>query len=400
MVTPHKQCILYADCFSGISGDMFVGALLNAGLPIEKLRESLKLLALEGYEVSSAPDRTTAIAATNFSVICHQKQHPHRRLQDIQKLIQASSLSDPIQQMSIRIFTILAEAEAAVHGTTIDEIHFHEVGAIDSIIDIVSTAIGLDYLGIDSCTCSPLPMPSGWVPCEHGQLPLPAPAVSELTRNMPVYGVDHKTELVTPTGAAIVKTIASDFGPMPKMVPARVGYGAGKKTLPGGHPNLLRLIIGRHHPSNEYQEVIITETNIDNWSPERIPYLYEKLFEHGALDVVIIPIQMKKSRPGFTVQVISSPADSWELQKTILCETSAIGLRFRKEQRWTLPREYGVIPSQWGEIKAKLIHSPNGSRLTPEYEECRRIAIQYGLPLDAVYKEILTLSPETFKPTP
>jgi hypothetical protein len=399
MATSHKHTTLYADCFSGISGDMFVGALLNAGLPFAKLRDDLALLGLQSYEITSTADLTNSIAATNFSVVCTEKPHTHRKLQDIHNLITASPLAEGVKQTALRIFTTLAEAEATVHGTTMDKIHFHEVGAIDSIIDIVGAAIGLDYFRVGACTCSPLPMPSGWVHCDHGQLPLPAPAVSELSRNMPVFGVDLKTELVTPTGAAIIKTIAADFGPMPKMVPAQVGYGAGKKKLPGGQPNLLRLIIGQPHANNQCQEVVITETNLDDWSPERVPYLYEKLFERGALDVVVIPIQMKKSRPGFTVQVISSPADAWELQKILLSETSAIGLRFRKEQRWTLPREYGVIPSQWGEIKVKLIQSPSGARLTPEYEECRRIAIGHALPLDTVYNEIQTLPLDTFKPT-
>lgn len=398
MPTSHKKNLLYLDCFSGISGDMFIGALLSAGLPFAKLQEDLALLPLDGYELSSKDDQKEAIAATNFSVQQTKTDHSHRNLADIQNLILSSQLSNSVQQKAIAIFTTLARAEAAVHGTTVDAVHFHEVGAVDSIIDIVGAAIGLDYFMVESCTCSPLPMPSGWVHCDHGQLPLPAPAVSELSKEIPVYGVELKTELVTPTGAAIIKTIATDYGPMPKMVPVYVGYGAGDKKLADGQPNLLRIVIGQSHKSDEFQDIIVTETNLDDWSPERVPYLIEKLFAQGALDVVIIPIQMKKNRPGFTVQVISSLAHSWEMQTTLLTETSAIGLRFRKEQRWTLPREHGVIPTKWGEIKAKRIHTPNGMRLSPEFEDCRRIASHNSVPLDSVYNEVLMQPIDTFKP--
>lgn len=398
MTASPTNTTLYTDCFSGISGDMFIGALLNAGLPFDTLREGLKLLDLEGYELSASPAKST-IAATLFSVRDHRdKNHPHRNLQSIVKIIESSRLAPHIVQQAVQIFTTLARAEATVHGTTVEAIHFHEVGAVDSIIDVVGAAIGLDYFGISAVYCSPLPMPSGWVQCEHGRLPLPAPAVAELTKDIPVYGVEQTMELVTPTGAALVKTLAKSFGPMPPMTPTHVGYGSGSRVLPNGQPNLLRVIIGRTHQAKEAQEIMVTETNLDDCPPERIPYLLEKLFSKRALDASLTPIQMKKGRPGFTLQVISSAADAWELQRTILQESSAIGLRYRLEQRWTLAREIGTVSSPWGQVQAKLIHGPDADRLTPEFEDCRRVAMELGIPLDQVYATISSQPPTAFRP--
>jgi len=306
----------------------------------------------------------------------------------IRQIIQSSTLAPSIQDKAQAIFTQLAEAEARGHGCPVDEVHFHEIGGLDALVDIVGAAIGLDYLGIGRLVCSPLPMPRGWVACAHGALPLPAPAVLEILHNVPVYGVDLAEELVTPTGAAILKATAAAFGPMPAMVLRQVGYGAGGHKRADGLPNLLRLVIGNEGNSGEAQTVQVVETNLDDWSPEGFPYLAEQLFALGALDVVLIPIQMKKGRPGFLLQVITDEAHSLAIKRCMLTDTTAIGLRFRTEQRLTLPRAMITVATQWGPIMAKQVETPAGPVVTPEYEECRRVAKEHGLPLRQVYAEV------------
>ena len=391
-----QHTIAYIDCFSGISGDMFLGALLDAGLPEKKLRSQLSLLGLDGYTLSVGKKNCGAIAATTIRVQTTEK-HPHRTLTDIRQLITASTLAGTIKETALAIFSLLAEAEAKVHGRPEDTIHFHEVGGIDAIIDIVGAAIGLEALNVTRLHCAPLPMPSGWVQCAHGLLPLPAPAVCELLQGIPTYGVELSQELVTPTGAAIVKTLASDFGPMPTMTMTGVGYGAGSQELPNGQPNLLRLVIGTARIAAESQEVEVIETHLDDWSPETFPYLSEQLFALGALDVALIPIQMKKGRPGFLLRVICDRAAALAAKECIFSETTAIGLRFRTEQRWTLPRETGTIPTRWGEVRVKKVTTPAGKVLTPEYEDCRRVAISHHVPIKEVYAEVGRTEHEKFK---
>ncbi|MDP2104394.1 MAG: LarC family nickel insertion protein, partial [Desulfobulbaceae bacterium] len=245
-------------------------------------------------------------------------------------------------------------------------------------------------------TCSPLPMGRGSVKSSHGVLPLPAPAVCELVKGVPIYGVDVEMELVTPTGAAIVKACAREFGPLPAMTIVKVGHGAGSKQRPDGQANLLRLMIGEATAASEAQEVIVIETNLDDWSPETYPFLCERLFARGALDVALVPIQMKKGRPGFIIQVIASPVHAYGLRQTLLCETSAIGVRFRREERHTLPRRLGVIPTSFGDVKVKQIDMPVGRRITPEYEDCRRIALEVGVPIAEVYRAVISQPLDAF----
>jgi len=231
-------------------------------------------------------------------------------------------------------------------------------------------------------------MPRGWVRCAHGLLPLPAPAVCELLQGAPTYGVELEQELVTPTGAALVKGLAASYGPMPPMTMTGVGYGAGSQELRNGQPNLLRLVLGTARTAAEAQEVEVVETHLDDWSPETFPYLSERLFFLGALDVALIPIQMKKGRPGFLLRVISDRAASLAVKECIFSETTAIGLRFRTEQRWTLPRENGTVPTRWGPVRVKKAAIPAGEVLTPEYEDCKRVAVAHGVPIKAVYAEV------------
>jgi hypothetical protein len=391
-----RHAIAYIDCFSGISGDMFLGALLDAGLPLSELQDQLALLGLDHYTLKVGKKNCGAITATALAVQTTET-HPHRSWKDIRRLITTSRLADQVKESSLAIFSLLAAAEAKVHGWPADEVHFHEVGGIDSIIDIVGAAIGLAVLNISSFHCAPLPMPRGWVQCAHGLLPLPAPAVCELLQGVPTYGVELSQELVTPTGAAIVKGLSPNYGPMPPMIITRVGYGAGSQELANGQPNLLRLFLGTARIPVESQEVEVIETHLDDWSPETFPYLSERLFALGALDVALIPIQMKKGRPGFLLRVISDRAASLALKECVLSETTAIGLRFRTEQRWTLPRESGTVPTRWGEVRVKKVSTPAGEVLTPEYEDCKRVAVAHSVPLKEVYAEVGRAEHATFK---
>lgn len=376
---------------------MFLGALLDAGLPLNVLTETLGQLDLDGYQLLCQPTtRHASIHGTQLQVKVAGKP-PARDWQAIRELLLTSRLAAAIKARAIAIFQVLAAAEAKVHGCPIDHVHFHEVGAVDSIIDIVGAAIGLDYFQVARLTSAPLPLASGWVQTAHGPLPLPAPAVCEILKETPVYGVAMDMELVTPTGAAIIKACASEFGPWPTMTISRVGYGAGSKSRPDGQPNLLRLIIGEACLGTEAQQVTIIETNLDDWSPETFPFLSEQLFAHGALDVALIPIQMKKGRPGFTIQIIAPPAQAFPLQQLLLTETSAIGLRFRQEQRRTLPRRLGTIPTPAGEVKVKLVETPAGPRMTPEYEDCRRLALERGMAITEIYRLVAAQPPDNFR---
>ncbi len=376
----------FLDCFSGISGDMMLGALLDCGVPAEVLHDNLARLHLDGWEIDISSAESHGLKSTRIDVRTNEK-HPRRTLADIASIIESSGLSGLVKQRSMAVFRTLAEAEADIHGCSVQEIHFHEVGAVDAIIDIVGTAILLESLQVSKIICSPLPMPSGWVECSHGNLPLPAPATCKILQSTPVYGVDCDTELVTPTGAALVKTLSHEFGRLPPMTLQNTGYGAAGSTL-CDRPNLLRILIGTTEQVDEAQTVVVTECNLDDWSPEGFPYLYEKLFELGALDVSLSPLQMKKGRPGFLLQVISDLTKAVTLQQCILSETTAIGLRYRKEQRVTLPRSQCRVNTRWGKIIAKRVETPSGTAVYPEYEECRKIALHNNVPLQAVYLEV------------
>jgi len=387
--------IAYADCFSGISGDMFLGALLDAGLKLEDLQAELARLDLPDFTIKSSREKDHSIAATR--VIIESRETEARTWKDIRSLIDQSGLGHHVKEKSLKTFVCLAEAEARIHGIRPEDVHFHEIGGVDSIIDIVGTIIGLDLLGLDEIITSPLPMPRGWVRCGHGMLPLPSPAVCEILNDVPVYGTSIDMELVTPTGAALVKTLSRDFGDFPAMSISRTGYGAGSNKLPGGFPNLFRLVIGYEQKVEEIREVEVIETNLDDWSPEGYPYLIEQLFSAGALDVTLQPAHMKKGRPGFVLSIIADPAHSWEIKKCVLDETTSIGLRFRREKRITLPRELGTVNTLWGKVMVKLVETPSGAVLYPEYEDCRRLALENKVPLKDVYAAVTRCSPDEFE---
>jgi len=379
----------YLDCFSGISGDMLLGALLHSGVDTDYLKSELEKLQLPGLTFSVAPHKDCSISSCKVS-IDQSKRQDLRTLPTINKLLEESGLSPTVISRSLNIFTLLGRAEAKVHGIELNKVHFHEVGALDTIVDIVGAVIGFKHLGIGRIICSPLPSSHGFVQCDHGRLPLPAPAVCELLQGVPTYGVDLAQELVTPTGAALACGLSDAFGPLPAMTIETTGYGAGSQTLTNGQPNLLRLIIGTEQDVAEIQQIEVIETNLDDWRSEGFPYLCELLFKRGALDVTLTPIQMKKGRPGYTLQVISSPACRQQIQETIFSETSAIGLRFRTESRRTLTRKQVFVETPWGKILAKEVTGTDRVTIYPEYEECRKIADKHKVSLQEVYHAVQT----------
>ncbi len=383
----HKT-IAYADCFSGVSGDMFLGALLHSGLSLEKLEKELDKLKLPGLSLTYSSVTLCGIGACKVEIGGGSAENQYRHLSAIRSILENSDLDEAIIRTSIDIFTLLAKAEAKVHDIDIEKVHFHEVGAIDTIVDIVGTVAGFRHLGITQLYTSPIPMPRGFVRCAHGKLPLPAPAVAEILQDVPSYGVDIDCELVTPTGAALLKVLTTEYRTMPPMIIKSAGYGAGSSTLPDDQPNLFRLFVGLDAKVAEYQQVEVIETNLDDWVPEGFPHLCDILFAGGALDVNLTPIQMKKGRPGFQLQVICPPHLTQEIMSILFRETTTIGARFRKEKRQTLPREIIQVNTPWGQLAAKKVVTPGGVRIYPEYEECRRIAEQYNVALQKVYDAV------------
>ncbi len=378
----------YFDCFSGISGDMLLGALVDCGLDVNRLRSTLAALPLEPWDLAVNRCTRRGIGATAVTVTSPSGQ-TLRTLDDITAMLDQSSLQQPVIEQSLRVLRRLAQAEAHVHDISIEQIHFHEIGAIDTIIDIVGVVWGLQELGIRSVSCSPLPLARGFVSCAHGNLPLPAPAVCELLRDIPVVGCASDRELVTPTGAALVAELADTFGPLPAMRLLKTGYGAGSAEGEPLCPNLLRLFIGRQTTPEEPQRIEVIETHLDDWHTEGFPLLCERLFAQRALDVSLTPMQMKKGRPGFCLRVIVAPAHSAAIKELILNETSAIGLRFRTEERMTLPRRAVSIATRWGAITAKEVQTPSGTRVYPEYEACRRVAEAHRVPLERIYRDVV-----------
>jgi uncharacterized protein (TIGR00299 family) protein len=393
-LTPSTQPgkIAYADCFSGISGDMFLAALLDAGLDENLLRQELAKLTLGPFDLTITTSKPSGIKATKVEISTRTDQQ-FRNLATILEILQASDLEPKIIDQAGSVFKALAGAEARVHDLPIDTIHFHELGAIDTIIDVVGVIIGLHYLKIERLISSPLPWVHGFVDCAHGRLPLPAPAVCELLRGVPVYAVDLTQELVTPTGAALLTTLSQGFGPLPDMIIENSGYGAGNHILPHRQPNLLRLIIGREAPETiEAQTVEVIETHLDDWNSEGFPYLCELLLRQGALDVSLTPMLMKKGRPGQQLRVLCHPAHGMVLKQTILSETTALGLRFRTEQRLTLEREQVLVDTPWGRIAAKKVQTPAGTMIYPEYEACKKIAESAQIPLQQVYRAVTSVA--------
>jgi pyridinium-3,5-bisthiocarboxylic acid mononucleotide nickel chelatase len=471
--------IAYLECFSGISGDMFLGALLDAGVPPEVFTRTVEALGVDARLEISRVDRS-GISATKVDVIAagekelpreefwekalstqqsalspatassgthsheHEREHAqahshtppraavphehghshshsqahghqhehgvkhshsHRGLKEIRQIIQAAGISQSAKDRAIRIFEALGAAEAKVHNTDIEDIHFHEVGAIDAIVDIVCASVGAEALGVDEWICSPLNVGGGTVVCAHGAFPIPAPATLELLRHAPVYSGEIQKELVTPTGAAIVSVLASRFSHFPAMKTEKTGYGAGTRNFKNS-PNVLRLSVGETTTGRPdraafarsgveespfpVEEITVLEANVDDMTPEVFGYVMEQALQNGALDAFGTPVQMKKSRPGMLLTVLCRTEDSESLTKLILAETTTLGVRMRRESRAALTRRHVNVRTKWGDVRMKLANL-NGSisNYAPEYEDCRQIAKEKKVPLKTVMQEAI-----------
>jgi pyridinium-3,5-bisthiocarboxylic acid mononucleotide nickel chelatase len=449
--------IAYLDCFSGMSGDMFLGAMVDAGVPVNLFEETVAALNI-GARLEISRVIRSGIAATKVDVFVHgekelprevfleqqsqaqkhehghdhehghehshkhapehielrehnysqaghesaragapaphERKHEHGRgLKEIREIIRKAGISEGAKHTAIAIFEALGAAEAKIHNSDIEKVHFHEVGAVDAMVDIVCAAVGAEALGVDEIVCSPLNVGGGTVKCSHGVLPVPAPATVELLKGAPVYSSGIQVELVTPTGAAIVKTLAKRFSPFPAMTIEKSGYGAGTRDFPG-HANVVRLTIGESRTGfveNTSQETInVLEANLDDLNPQVFGYVVERLLEAGALDTFALPVQMKKNRPGMILTVLCRPEDASRLAQIIFTETSTLGVRRREEQRQTLARKWIKVLTRWGDVRLKVA-SMNGTitNYAPEYEDCKKIAAEHHVPLKSVMNEAM-----------
>ncbi|NWF93061.1 MAG: nickel pincer cofactor biosynthesis protein LarC [Syntrophaceae bacterium] len=377
--------IAYFDCFSGASGDMILGALIDAGLSARRLREELEKLRIPGVQLKVKRVLKGGIAATRVSVEGRSERH-HRHLDELLKIIDRSRIEPEVKEKSREIFEKIASVEGEIHQKPAGEIHFHEIGGLDSIVDIVGSVWGVSQMGIDEIHVSKVNVGGGFVQCEHGTLPVPAPATLALMKGKPLYSSGVERELLTPTGAALLTSLASHFGPMPVMRVERVGYGAGRDDLP--HPNLLRLMIGTSQGEPERERVTIIETNIDDMNPQFYDFLMERLFEMEVREVFLTPILMKKSRPATLLTVICRPEKLSSVTRFLIRETTTLGLRWREEERSCAEREMVNLQTRYGKIRFKLAQwEGKVVNLSPEYEDCRKLALERKVPLKDVYEE-------------
>jgi uncharacterized protein (TIGR00299 family) protein len=386
--------IVYFDCFSGVSGDMILGALVDAGLDVEKLLEGLAGLHLSEYKIEVHRVQKGAIEATDVRVVV-DRDVAERRLADIEGVITASDLPDEIKQASTAIFRRLVGVEAAIHGASPDRVHLHEVGGTDAIVDVVGSLLGLRLLGVDKAYASRLPLGHGFVQCAHGKLPIPAPATMELLKGVPVTQLDVEGELVTPTGAAILTSLVEGFGPLPQMTVETIGYGAGKSEFE--FPNLLRVLIGStsHSLAGATEQVVLLETNLDDMNPELFEHVMEALFDAGALDVFLQTFQGKKNRPGVLLSALCHPHQAHNLSTIIFSETTTLGIRQRTLERLCLDRERATVETPYGQVRIKVARlDEKTTNVSPEYEDCRRLALETGKPLKEVYAAAQTAARE------
>ena len=379
--------IAYFDCFSGAAGDMIVGALLDAGLELQALRAELGKLNLPGYSISAEKVRRGGMAGTKFHVDVKPGDQPHRGLGDVEAIIDSGELPGRSAVKAKKIFRRLAEAEAKVHGIEVDEVHFHEVGAVDSIVDIVGAAIGLELLGVQEVLCSPIPTGSGWVDAAHGRLPVPAPATAELLVGATIaepIGEGPTGELTTPTAAAILTVLTANFGPVPGMQLDAVGCGAGTRD-DGQVPNLLRVLLGRRSDEGETDTVVEMSANLDDCTGEVVGSAIEKLLAAGALDAWAAPITMKKSRPGWLLAALAAPADAEAIEGVLFAETTTFGVRKRACRRSKLARRHETVETPYGPVRMK-VGSRGGRDMTasPEFADAQSAAEAHGVPLKDV----------------
>jgi len=391
--------LAYFDCFSGISGDMTLGALVDAGFAVEHLRAELRGLQVPGWELTAEKVWKNGMAATSVRVVT-EDQSKHRSLSTILEILEKSQLASVVRERAAAIFQKLGEAEARVHDVPLEKIHFHEVGAVDAIVDIVGACIGFQALGIEKFACSPLNVGGGTAKMAHGVLPVPAPATANLLHGRPTYSNGVQRELVTPTGAAIVATLCDAFGPQPGMIVSAIGYGAGMADLEG-QPNVLRIMVGEEVGDRRGkeegaqagvpvlpgfdEEIAVIEANLDDMNPQIYGYFLEKALGAGALDVYTTPVQMKKNRPGTLLTVLCKPGDTNALMELIFAETTTFGVRTYRAQRRVLPREWVNVQTEFGEVRVK-VSRVNGRVLhvAPEFEDCRKLAAEKDVPLQSV----------------
>ncbi|HEY2963585.1 MAG TPA: nickel pincer cofactor biosynthesis protein LarC [Pyrinomonadaceae bacterium] len=379
---------LYFDCFAGASGDMILGALVAAGVDPTMLREQLSLLRVDGFSINFETVDRSGLSAT-YARVETAHEHKHRHLSDIRKIIEDSGVSDGAKRLAVQIFTRLAEAEARVHNEPVDHVHFHEVGALDAIVDIVGAAICFDLLKIDRFVCSPLHVGSGMIQMAHGRFPVPPPAVAELLKGVPFYSTDIQGELLTPTGAAIITTVCREFGPIPRIATQAAGYGAGTREYKD-FPNVLRVLIGETEADAATDERLwMMETNIDDMSPQLLGHVMERAFELGALDCYFTPVQMKKNRPGVLLSVLCGSDEKEKLMNLLFTETTTIGVRSYAVERRALRRSMVRVETQYGPIDVKVAHL-NGRVVNemPEFEQCRAAASKAGVPLKVVEEAV------------
>jgi uncharacterized protein (TIGR00299 family) protein len=378
--------ILYYDCFAGISGDMHLAALLDLGVDYDELVLELAKLGVDGYGVQAQRASRKGITGAQVRVVIDPKQPHHRNLRQIEALIGRSQLTDAVQARAIKVFRRLAEAEARIHDTSPDRIHFHEVGALDAIVDIVGGAIALEWLNVDRVLCSPVELGSGLAHCEHGVLPVPAPATLELLKGIPVRLGAVPFEATTPTGAALLATFVDEFVECPAFSVHRIGYGVGHRD--GPIPNVLRVCLGEQAEAEEQGDLGMLECNIDDMNPEYYDLVLERLFAAGALDAWLTPVQMKKNRPGTLLSVLCPPPLALRLRELLFIETTTLGVREYPVKRTALVREMVSVATRHGEVAVKVAYFQGRPlRGKPEYDDCRRLALEHGVPLHLVYTE-------------
>lgn len=389
----------YFDCFSGISGDMTLGALVDAGCPLDVLRSKLQGLSVPGWEISAEKVWKNGMAATHVRVHTEHTK-THRSLATIREILEQSDLDAEVKRRADAVFTTLGEAEAAVHDVPLEKVHFHEVGAVDAIVDIVGSCIGFSALGIESFSCSPLNVGGGTAKTAHGILPVPAPATARLLIGKPTYSNGTPKELVTPTGAAIVATVCESFGPQPAMKVSAIGYGAANTDLEV-QPNVLRIMVGEvsaDAAEGHGGTIRVLEANIDDMNPQIFGYLLEKALAAGALDVFATPIHMKKSRPGMLVSILCKPEDEPRFRAMLFAETTTLGVRSQLVDRYALPREHVTVTTRFGDVRVKVSRAEGRiQHASPEFDDCRKLAEDKNVPLQEVIEQALLRFEEQYK---
>ncbi len=384
--------IAWIDCFAGISGDMTLGALIDCGVPLDYLRREINKLGLKGYSIDVGDTVRNHITAKKVHIAFDSSSQPDRRYKNIRSMITRAQLSTGVREKALRAFEILGIAEAKIHGIPLDEVHFHELGAVDSIIDLVGSIIGFEYLGVEKIYSSPVPLGTGFAKTEHGTMPVPSPAALAVLKGYPIVQRDSDYEMTTPTGATLIRVLSEGLIP-PDMVlnMEKSGYGAGYKKI-DQWPNVLRLIIADTPRSQDTERIIVAETNLDDLNPEIYPYLMQRLFESGARDVYLTPLIMKKGRPGIKISVLTAESDIPAIEQILFRETSTIGIRKYPVERTVLDRKTKKIMTRYGEIEVKVSSHNGRETLHPEYEACLKVAREKGVSLIDIYREIESMN--------